>query len=226
MNPDTTADTDAEGHAPEGVPDVQRATIDRDAPTGTDSPTGTNPATVGIVLCGGASSRMGRDKAMMGNPPWAHRVAQALAEAGCTRIEFQGGDPALATSTWSYEPDSRPGTGPARALLDALERHRGSTVVAAACDLPHLDAAHVRALVDATGDPTRSSAYSIDGRLNWSLVCIRTALTEVLGAPGDDGTNRSLTSLLAPHTDAVTAADPSAVIDLDTPSSLGSATPE
>ncbi|MCB1270884.1 MAG: hypothetical protein KDB31_05640, partial [Microthrixaceae bacterium] len=53
---------------------------------------------VGVVLCGGDSTRMGTDKASIGDPPWAHRVATALRVGGCGTVELQGADPCLATS--------------------------------------------------------------------------------------------------------------------------------
>ncbi|MEZ5239422.1 MAG: DUF3151 family protein [Microthrixaceae bacterium] len=69
----------------------------------------------GVVLCGGSSTRMGRDKASIGSPPWAHRVAGALAAAGCPAVELQGGDPELGTSLWEHHEDEVPGGGPAPA---------------------------------------------------------------------------------------------------------------
>ena len=56
--------------------------------------TGRHP--VGVVLAGGASTRMGVDKAtlIVGDKPMAIRVADAMWEAGCHPVESQGGDTA------------------------------------------------------------------------------------------------------------------------------------
>ena len=50
--------------------------------------------TAGAVLCGGASRRMGTDKAFVevGGQPMAERVAAALEEAGCAPVVFVGGE--------------------------------------------------------------------------------------------------------------------------------------
>ena len=49
---------------------------------------------IGAVLCGGASRRMGTDKAFIeiDGVPMARRVASALADAGCESIYAVGGD--------------------------------------------------------------------------------------------------------------------------------------
>jgi molybdenum cofactor guanylyltransferase len=123
---------------------------------------------VGVVLTGGASTRMGVDKATLfvGDKPMAVRVADAMWEAGCQRVECQGGD-AAAITEYGLEvvPDSDPGEGPVAAIRDALVRHEGSDVVVAACDLVDLDAATITAVTDAgaTGD-TDVAVVVADGR--------------------------------------------------------------
>ena len=82
--------------------------------------TGVSP--IGVVLCGGASSRMGQDKARLeiAGRPLALWVAAALEEAGAKPVVAQGGDP---PPPLLAVPDSRPGAGPLAGLVDALERH-------------------------------------------------------------------------------------------------------
>lgn len=112
--------------------------------------TGRHP--VGVVLTGGASSRMGVDKAtlVVGDKPMAVRVADAMWEAGCHPVECQGGDVAAITAYGlDAVPDLEPGAGPVAAIRDALERHATNDVVIAACDLIDLDAATIAAIVAA-----------------------------------------------------------------------------
>lgn len=162
---------------------------------------------------------MGVDKATIGSPPWAHRVAGVLEAAGCRPVELQGGAESLAGGRWSRLDDSDPGGGPARALVDACERHPGSTVLAAACDLPNLDAAHVRALlVGCSSDEVR--AYALDGRPNWSLVCIGGSVASGLARWGEFASSAPLGRLLADHLVAMTPHDPRAVRDIDVPDDL------
>ena len=118
----------------------------------------------GIVLAGGASRRMGADKAfvVVDGRPMVVAVADALWEGGCSPVECQGGDvERLAGLGMTAFPDTRPGTGPVAAIVDALER-TGDTVVVAACDLPGLDAATVREL--ASSDAAAAFARTGEGR--------------------------------------------------------------
>jgi len=106
---------------------------------------------VGVVLTGGASSRMGTDKAfvVVDGAPMVVRVADALWEAGCHPVECQGGDiDALSALGLSAVQDLTPGAGPASAIREALQRNHGPIVVAA-CDLADLDAATVRSVIAA-----------------------------------------------------------------------------
>ncbi len=105
---------------------------------------------VGVVLTGGASSRMGTDKAfvVVDGAPMVVRVADALWEAGCHPVECQGGDvDRISALGLSAIPDMTPGAGPVSAIREALRRNHGPIVVAA-CDLADLDAATVRSVID------------------------------------------------------------------------------
>ena len=72
----------------------------------------------GIVLCGGASTRMGSDKAglELAGRPLALWVADALSAAGADPVVAQGGSP---PPPLVAEPDSSPRAGPLSALIDA-----------------------------------------------------------------------------------------------------------
>lgn len=105
--------------------------------------------TAGAVLCGGASRRMGTDKALVevDGVPMAERVAGALEAAGCSPVVFVGGDgPLLARFGRPTLPDEWPGEGPLGGVVTAM-RAIGDDVVVAACDLPWLDAATVTKLI-------------------------------------------------------------------------------
>lgn len=127
--------------------------------------------TVGIILTGGDSRRMGTDKASMivaGKPMVVH-VADALWEAGLHPVECQGGDAAtIEQFGLSVAADPEPGTGPLSAIRAALDRHADCDVVVVACDLVDLDGDTVRALVDAGDDDARPdvTAALSDGELH------------------------------------------------------------
>jgi molybdopterin-guanine dinucleotide biosynthesis protein A len=141
---------------------------------------------LGVVLCGGASRRMGRDKATMGDPPWAHRVADTLQRAGCDPVVLLGEPPVACTDLdrlraggWELVEDRRAGAGPATALADYLAdtgadpasgQHRG--LVFAACDLPDLDPADVQQLMAVVAGSGGSAAHNLRGRAQLSLVAL------------------------------------------------------
>jgi len=85
---------------------------------------------VGAVLVGGASSRMGTDKALLPleGAAMAHRVVAALVAGGATAIEVIGGDPAIARALdlsdlidgWGARDDLWKGIGPIGGLATAV----------------------------------------------------------------------------------------------------------
>jgi len=177
----------------------------------TPSPTGpTVPSAdvVGVVLCGGASRRMGRDKALieLDGHALAARVADALRSAGATRVLAIGGDAgALRELGLEPVPDRWPGGGPLGGLATALTEvardapavpvASGSRrVLVAPCDLIAPDPATFRGLlaalddgwveadlVDGPGTPDATIA-TVDGRAQWVVGAWRAtpALAEAL----------------------------------------------
>lgn len=106
----------------------------------------------GAVLVGGASRRMGRDKATLpwGSATMGGRSVDALERAGCRPVVAVGGQPdiheALAVELVA---DLYPGEGPLGGIITALRRFPGRFVAVVACDLPWLEPDVVRSLADA-----------------------------------------------------------------------------
>jgi len=106
----------------------------------------------GAVLTGGASSRMGRDKALLAvdGRPMALRVADALTDAGAAEVFLVGGDVDL--RGLRLVPDTHTGEGPLDGLVTALRAAEHNMVVVLACDLLEPSSIAIRRLVDgATG---------------------------------------------------------------------------
>lgn len=104
-----------------------------------------------VVLVGGRSVRFGRDKLLvdLGGRPMVAAPIAALREVFGPRVTAIGPcDPAVRALADAWLPDDHPGSGPMGGILTALERFRGPVLVLAG-DLPAIDAATVRALVDA-----------------------------------------------------------------------------
>ena len=145
--------------------------------------------TGGAVLCGGRSERFGRDKAMIdvGGRPLAEQVARVLESAGCQPVLFVGGNgDGLASATGrEFVADTWPGEGPLGGVIDALHWFRSRDVdgiVVAACDLPNLTEAAVRAVASRGG-----AAVAIAERLHPALAYWPIAAADELEAVFSSG---------------------------------------
>jgi len=185
----------------------------------------------GYVLCGGASRRMGRDKALVevDGTAMARRVADALRAAGADRVLAIGGDgPALAGRGLRVEPDRWPGEGPLGGLITALaDAHRSADVaVVLACDLTDPDPATIARTVEARAHHRSDAAVPVvDGRHQWLHGAwdrrVAGILGDVFGA-GERSLAGAALSLRIATLDDVAAA---AVHDADRPEDLPVRTP-
>lgn len=128
----------------------------------------------GYVLCGGASRRMGRDKALLpvDGVAMARRVADALAAAGADRVLAVGGHAAaLDRLGLASRPDRWPGEGPLGGLVTALgEAGEGAAPVAVvvSCDLTDPDPAAIARTVQARAMHDSDAVVPVvGGRRQW-----------------------------------------------------------
>ena len=109
-----------------------------------------HPDCSGVVLAGGASSRFGQDKALYRwqGRPLVHWVMQPLGEAGIAPCWLVANRdyPQL---PWPVIPDVWPGGDSLSGIHAALRHARTDWVAVAACDLPRLNAAYWRLLLEA-----------------------------------------------------------------------------
>jgi molybdenum cofactor guanylyltransferase len=106
--------------------------------------------TVGVVLAGGASRRMGRDKAALAvaGETLAARAARLLASV-CRRVVLADGGRNLVPGLPSL-PDA-PIQGPAAGILAAAQAWPGHPLLVLACDLPRVPAALLAELLQEAG---------------------------------------------------------------------------
>jgi molybdopterin-guanine dinucleotide biosynthesis protein A len=111
----------------------------------------------GVVLAGGRSSRLGRDKALLelNGETLLARAVRVLAGVVDEVIVLGPADRADHASGARVIPDERPGDGPLPALATALREMRGERMIAVATDMPLLNPTLLRHIFD------RSSGYDV-----------------------------------------------------------------
>jgi molybdopterin-guanine dinucleotide biosynthesis protein A len=126
------------------------------------NPAGADGAMIGLVLAGGHSTRMGKDKAAMvfQGTTLLERTVELL-RPFCDRVlvavrSDQLDDPLRSGFDVVVDP---PGdVGPAGALLAAWDRHPGRALLVMACDMPRLETTTVEELVRGRNDRCDATA--------------------------------------------------------------------
>ena len=114
----------------------------------------TQPEAAGFVLAGGASSRMGRDKArlVLDGKPLVERAVALLREAGLP-VSIAGARAPLEqfAEIAPVIPDAEPGLGPLGGICTAMASTSARLAVFITVDTPFLPAALIRLLVHHAG---------------------------------------------------------------------------
>ncbi len=137
---------------------------------------------VGVVLAGGASRRMGRDKARLrlpGSPE--HRT---LVESTVERLRTVCSEVVVADRGRGVAPGSvadGPGRGPAAGILGAAAARPGRDLLVLACDLPRVPTALLTALADVPDDDWIVPAWGEPARLEPLCALYRRAALAALG---------------------------------------------
>jgi len=150
----------------------------------------------GLVLCGGGSSRMGKDKALLGvrGRPLVLHVAALLEEAADPVLLAPGRPGRLGRLGYREVEDETPGAGPLGGLVAGLAASPHPLLAVVAVDLPFASPALFRLLADLhrgedavvprndSGPQPLHAAYAAAAlpRLRAALADRRLALQEVL----------------------------------------------
>jgi molybdenum cofactor guanylyltransferase len=104
----------------------------------------------GVVLCGGAGTRMGRDKALIEirGRPLIRLVAECLSECAAPVLLASGSQYRFGHLPFEEIADAAPGAGPISGLVAALSVSPHDLLVAAAVDMPFVSAEVFRLLID------------------------------------------------------------------------------
>lgn len=140
-------------------------------------------AVVGVVLAGGKSSRLGRDKAGLrfsGETLLAATVALLRRVTGEVMVVGRDPSPLGIDAPWAL--DDMPGQGPAGGILTAL-RITGKPCLAVSCDLPFMDKETLRGLLDARSARPGKCLMTTYRQVETGFVESLTAIYEPEAAP-------------------------------------------
>ena len=175
----------------------------------------------GVVLTGGRSRRMGRDKALVeiDGEAMAASVARALTDAGASDVVCVGGDTdALRSLGLAAIEDDHPDAGPLGGILSGLAWAPEELAVVAPCDLVSPSARPFRDLAAKLMAGRAMAAVPIvDGHWRPLPAALRTSARDALAeafADGERAVHRAMERL-----DFVTV-DVGALRDADTPEDL------
>jgi molybdenum cofactor guanylyltransferase len=179
----------------------------------------------GAVLVGGASRRMGRPKALIdvGGEPMVVRVAAALTAGGCAPVRLIGSWTPSDDVGYPVVADRWPGEGPLGGVITAMI-DAGGDVVVAACDLPDLDAATIRAIRDAHRANEADAVVATTDRLEPALARWNGRALDRLTAIFETG-ERALHVALGQLDIVEVAVDPAAMRNVNAPGDLGGGAP-
>lgn len=185
----------------------------------------TNPL-FGLVLAGGESRRMGRDKALLergGQSQLAHIVTlleQVADEVFVSTRSKQQSDPER--SRYRQIVDRCDGIGPVAGILSALHEHPQADWLIVACDLPNIDTGTLRYLLDnaAPGKPFTAFKSSYDGLPEPLCALYRPAAAAIVAQFVDDGIVCPRKILIRSDTHLLEQPDPRALDNINTPEDL------
>lgn len=187
-----------------------------------------NPASLlGLVLAGGQSRRMGRDKALLrhgGESQLAWAVRMLSPFAGRVFVSTRAGqrdDPERAR--FDCIVDRYDDLGPAAGILSAFDHDPDAAWLVLACDLPNVDRATLEALI-AGRDPARpfTAFRSSTNDLPEPLCAIyEPAARALIARFADDGVSCPRKMMINSDTRLLTQPDPRALDNVNTPADLG-----
>jgi molybdopterin-guanine dinucleotide biosynthesis protein A len=177
----------------------------------------------GCVLTGGASSRMGRDKAILEfeGRPLAVIAIEALSLAGAERVFCLGGDRELLRShgVESY-PDTEPGQGPLAAVIEAFSLSETDVLMVLACDLPRASAASIDATLRGLTGPYSVALPEFGGRRQYLHGAYHRCALPTLQHSFNAGERSLRRALQGLQLATVEVPDPASLADADLPEDL------
>lgn len=141
----------------------------------------------GVILVGGQSRRMGRDKStlVLAGTTMLERIGSAMAPL-VERIRLVGGQ-IHANPAFPVQPDLRPNQGPLSGIHAALATANASCVVVVACDLPFVTTRLLSGLAELMSSTIDAVVPRVAGRAVPVCAVYRTRCLSELEASLDRG---------------------------------------
>jgi molybdopterin-guanine dinucleotide biosynthesis protein A len=188
-------------------------------------------AFTGVVLAGGSSSRMGRDKAFIevDGRPLVTIAVGALRAGGASRVVVVGGDAArIGALDPGLHPgldlivDEHPGDGPLGGLVSGLRAADDPIAMVLACDMPAIDGDTVAFIVGALASHATAlvAAPRVGDRLQILTAAYRLTVLPVLDAAFVAGERAPRRALGPVEVTEVVGVDPNRLDDVDRPQDL------
>jgi len=179
----------------------------------------------GIVLAGGASKRMGRDKALveLDGHALVSIGAAAMQAAGADHVLVVGGDEdGVRALGLDWIPDEHPGEGPLGGVISGLRASPHPLAVVLACDMPRIDADTVERLVAALVEqPQAMAAVAVADEQRQALTAAyRHRILPILERAFAAGERAPRRALEAVRVVEVAGLDPERLADVDRPEDL------
>ena len=180
----------------------------------------------GLVLAGGKSRRMGRDKALLDRGgqsqlQFAYSLLQGLTQQQYVSTSREQADDAE-RQRYPQIPDRYDDIGPLAGILSALESHPDVDWLVLACDLPNLDAMTLQFLVNQRSAGRPFTAYrSSHDELPEPLCAIYAAESiAIVRRFVDEGIVCPRKILIRSDTELLDQPNPSALDNINTPDDL------
>jgi len=181
----------------------------------------------GAVLAGGASKRMGFNKALVEikGEPLINKVTNSLNRAGLMNLKIVGGD-SEAFTILGHEclTDEYPGEGPLGGIITALNHFNSegkNHVLIVACDLPNISEDLISKMVEhSMAEPKSVVVPLVEGHLQWMHVLWPTSVLPTLLRSFSNGVRAPWKASKGLSLLRIEGIDPHVLFDIDRPEDL------
>ena len=185
-----------------------------------------NRAVYGLVLAGGKSRRMGQDKALLDHSGQSQLAYSVAILERCVDRVFVSTRPDQTNererSRFERIVDRYDELGPVAGILSAFSEYPDVDWLVLACDLPNIDEATIRQLLQESDDKYPFTAYasSFDGLPEPLCALYRAGAADIVQGFVDAGLNCPRKMLMRSNTQLLKQANPRALDNVNTPDDL------